>query len=305
MAPTQSTQVHLATYPQQPSSAATTDIELLQENDHSQPNSDNGFSLPSTDGGKDAWLCLFSCFMLEAMIWGFPSSYGVFQEYYATSEEFSGQSNVAVVGTCAMVCYSSCSETKTNTYPGHHVHGHCNMVRRTKVLSQVSYLGHTSWISSCLPCLGPWISFHERNAPHNYPRHLIRTGRRSRMDANPLQYRRVVGTQKRFCLRSYHGRPRVEWGYSASHTRMASAFLRIPDDSTSMRTQLCGPQLPHRLFLQTSPSTISNIAIQRIRLVFLDLFELSHSAIRQHHPEPWILPTSHLPTHFRSVYWCR
>ncbi|KAH8645203.1 MFS general substrate transporter [Alternaria alternata] len=102
MASTQSTQVDLTTYPQQPSSAATTDIELLQENNQSQPTSDNGFSLPPTDGGRDAWLCLFSCFMLEAMIWGFPSSYGVFQEYYATSEEFSGQSNVAVVGTCAM-----------------------------------------------------------------------------------------------------------------------------------------------------------------------------------------------------------
>jgi hypothetical protein len=27
-------------------------------------------SLPPTDGGKDAWLFLFSCFMLEALIWG-------------------------------------------------------------------------------------------------------------------------------------------------------------------------------------------------------------------------------------------
>jgi hypothetical protein len=47
--------------------------------------------------------------MLEAMIWGFPSCYGVFQEYYATSDEFSGQSNIAVVGTCAMVCSKLCS----------------------------------------------------------------------------------------------------------------------------------------------------------------------------------------------------
>jgi hypothetical protein len=50
------------------------------------------FPLPPTDGYKDAWLCLFSCFMLEALIWGghdplrlrcttdwvvgFPASYG-------------------------------------------------------------------------------------------------------------------------------------------------------------------------------------------------------------------------------------
>ncbi len=86
-----------------------TDIELSQDDDVQRLNSDNGFSLPPTDGGKDAWLCLFACFMLEAMIWGFPSCYGVFQEYYATSDEFSGQSNIAVVGTCAMVCSKLCS----------------------------------------------------------------------------------------------------------------------------------------------------------------------------------------------------
>jgi hypothetical protein len=37
-------------------------IRSLEEN--------NGFSLPPADGGKDAWLCLMSCFMLEALIWG-------------------------------------------------------------------------------------------------------------------------------------------------------------------------------------------------------------------------------------------
>ncbi|CAA9961803.1 hypothetical protein PTMSG1_05180 [Pyrenophora teres f. maculata] len=79
-----------------------TDIERLRHHDHQPPNNDATFSLPPTDQGKDAWLCLFSCFLLEAMIWGFPSCYGVFQEYYATSNEFSGQSNIAVVGACAM-----------------------------------------------------------------------------------------------------------------------------------------------------------------------------------------------------------
>ncbi|KAK1909662.1 hypothetical protein P3342_007834 [Pyrenophora teres f. teres] len=79
-----------------------TDIERLRHHDHQPPNNDATFSLPPTDQGKDAWLCLFSCFLLEAMIWGFPSCYGVFQEHYATSNEFSGQSNIAVVGACAM-----------------------------------------------------------------------------------------------------------------------------------------------------------------------------------------------------------
>ncbi|KAF2787109.1 MFS general substrate transporter [Melanomma pulvis-pyrius CBS 109.77] len=61
-----------------------------------------GFSLPPADGGKDAWLFLMSCFMLEALIWGFPSTYGVFQEYYSTHEPFAGSNNIPVVGTCAM-----------------------------------------------------------------------------------------------------------------------------------------------------------------------------------------------------------
>ncbi|KAF2264037.1 MFS general substrate transporter [Lojkania enalia] len=60
-----------------------------------------GFSLPPADSGKDAWLCLLACFMLEALIWGFPASYGVFQEYYST-HDFAGSSNIAVVGACAM-----------------------------------------------------------------------------------------------------------------------------------------------------------------------------------------------------------
>lgn len=28
------------------------------------------FSLPRADGGKDAWLVLFACFVLEALVWG-------------------------------------------------------------------------------------------------------------------------------------------------------------------------------------------------------------------------------------------
>lgn len=33
-------------------------------------NSSTGFTLPRADGGKDAWLVLFSCFILEALVWG-------------------------------------------------------------------------------------------------------------------------------------------------------------------------------------------------------------------------------------------
>ena len=46
--------------------------------------------LPPVDGGKKAWTFLFAVFMIEALCWGFPQSYGVFQEYYVGHEYFSG-----------------------------------------------------------------------------------------------------------------------------------------------------------------------------------------------------------------------
>ena len=103
MASTQSAQSDLTSSRHNLAPPTLDGIELFQHNENDAPHNEAAFSLPPTDGGKDAWLCLFGCFMLEAMIWGFPSCYGVFQEYYATSDEFAGQRNIAVVGACAMV----------------------------------------------------------------------------------------------------------------------------------------------------------------------------------------------------------
>ncbi|KAL2133566.1 hypothetical protein VTI74DRAFT_2130 [Chaetomium olivicolor] len=59
-------------------------------------------SLPPVDGGKDAWLFLAACFMIEALVWGFGYSFGVFQNYYSTKPPFAGESNIPAIGTCAM-----------------------------------------------------------------------------------------------------------------------------------------------------------------------------------------------------------
>ncbi|KAL1301816.1 hypothetical protein AAFC00_006004 [Neodothiora populina] len=60
------------------------------------------FSLPPADGGKDAWLFLTSAFVLEALVWGFPFSFGVFQTYYASHEPFMADGNgIAAIGTTA------------------------------------------------------------------------------------------------------------------------------------------------------------------------------------------------------------
>jgi len=44
-----------------------------------------------------------AAFFVEALVWGFPFSYGLFQEHYSQLEEFRGQKNIAIIGTCAMV----------------------------------------------------------------------------------------------------------------------------------------------------------------------------------------------------------
>lgn len=63
---------------------STTNIELTtieaatesQNNlvpERKQPSSNR---LPPADEGKDAWLFLAACFVIEALVWGFPFSYG-------------------------------------------------------------------------------------------------------------------------------------------------------------------------------------------------------------------------------------
>ena len=69
------------------------DFGPSQDADHS--------NLPPPDRGRAAYLFLLACFIVEALVWGFSFSFGVFQEYY--TREFAGQANVAVIGTCCMV----------------------------------------------------------------------------------------------------------------------------------------------------------------------------------------------------------
>ncbi|KAE8453211.1 hypothetical protein EG329_011278 [Mollisiaceae sp. DMI_Dod_QoI] len=58
--------------------------------------------VPPADGGKGAWMFLAGCFVFEALVWGFPFSFGVFQSYYTTHPPFSFQSNgIAAIGTCS------------------------------------------------------------------------------------------------------------------------------------------------------------------------------------------------------------
>ncbi|KAI2467528.1 MFS general substrate transporter [Annulohypoxylon bovei var. microspora] len=82
---------------------STTAVEYPNQQDELQPEEERQeFSLPPVDGGKDAWLFLAACWAIEALVWGFPFAFGVFQDYYSTHEPFAGSPNITIVGTCAM-----------------------------------------------------------------------------------------------------------------------------------------------------------------------------------------------------------
>ncbi|KAJ5618766.1 Major facilitator superfamily domain general substrate transporter [Penicillium lagena] len=68
--------------------------------------------LPPQDRGIQAWLFLAASAMIEALVWGFAFSFGVFQSYYRTQDAFKDSKMVALIGTCATgVAYLSCPLT--------------------------------------------------------------------------------------------------------------------------------------------------------------------------------------------------
>lgn len=58
--------------------------------------------LPPIDGGFHAWMFLAASTMIEALVWGFAFSFGVFESYYRNSD-LKGSHMVAIIGTCATV----------------------------------------------------------------------------------------------------------------------------------------------------------------------------------------------------------
>lgn len=59
-------------------------------------------SLPPVDTGKDAWLFLVACWAVEALVFGFGFSFGVFQDFYSNREPFAHSGHIAVIGTTTM-----------------------------------------------------------------------------------------------------------------------------------------------------------------------------------------------------------
>ncbi|KAH6712061.1 major facilitator superfamily domain-containing protein [Leptodontidium sp. MPI-SDFR-AT-0119] len=75
------------------------------------------------DGGPAAWRLLIAAFVFEALLWGFPISFGVFQDYYSKQPEFEGSSQIALIGTMAQgLCYlgAPLSALLTKRFPKYH-----------------------------------------------------------------------------------------------------------------------------------------------------------------------------------------
>jgi hypothetical protein len=79
----------------------------LGENDNTIDDATVTQRLPPVDTGRAAWLFLTGCFMIEMVLWGFPFSFGVLQEYYSTHPPMSrNPSSISAVGTtCSGVLY--------------------------------------------------------------------------------------------------------------------------------------------------------------------------------------------------------
>ena len=57
--------------------------------------------LPPTDRGAAAWKFVLGAWWVEAMLWGFPLSFGIFQAHYAQHELFTDSKNIAIIGALA------------------------------------------------------------------------------------------------------------------------------------------------------------------------------------------------------------
>ncbi|EAQ84311.1 hypothetical protein CHGG_10715 [Chaetomium globosum CBS 148.51] len=77
-------------------------LTSLVESAQASHESINAKPPPPADRGKDAYLFLASCCVLEAVVWGLPFTYGVFNDYYSTHGPFDGSGNLAIVGTCSL-----------------------------------------------------------------------------------------------------------------------------------------------------------------------------------------------------------
>ncbi|VDB83130.1 unnamed protein product [Peniophora sp. CBMAI 1063] len=89
-----------------PTTAAPSRVASTDALDGEQQREEDAVALPPVDGGIQAWTFVVCALLLEALVWGFPFSYGVFQEWYLSSPDspFRGASESAInaIGTITL-----------------------------------------------------------------------------------------------------------------------------------------------------------------------------------------------------------
>ncbi|ETN38273.1 uncharacterized protein HMPREF1541_06304 [Cyphellophora europaea CBS 101466] len=96
MSQTQVEHTELRTMPQRPSQNNTPEVVMRSASDDTTVD-----GLAPVDRGWPAWKMLLSAFLFESLFWGFPLSFGVFQNYYSHQPEYANQPYVSVIGTVA------------------------------------------------------------------------------------------------------------------------------------------------------------------------------------------------------------
>ncbi|KAJ9149078.1 MFS general substrate transporter [Pleurostoma richardsiae] len=85
---------------------ATMEQQLNPSSEHGITGGIVAQELKPADRGRDAWIVLTAGFVFEALFWGFPMCFGVFQNYYSTISDFQSDSgNIALIGTLAQGLY--------------------------------------------------------------------------------------------------------------------------------------------------------------------------------------------------------
>ncbi|KAG9674519.1 MFS general substrate transporter, partial [Aureobasidium melanogenum] len=85
------------------SSLQTLEMESLDT--HEADGDEQTPQLPPIDGGLQAWAILLSAFTFEAILWGFPLSFGIFQEYYSTLPQFENNNYITYIAGYLIIFY--------------------------------------------------------------------------------------------------------------------------------------------------------------------------------------------------------
>lgn len=205
-----------------------------------------GQSLPPVDRGKDAWLVLVGTFVIEGLVWGFPFTSGVFQEYYSNNGQFDDNpAGATMIGTVTLgVLYLSSPL--------------CLFALRPTIPSQIHHLGLLDIFSGfggsfiCYACLATGLdtglSLRHWRVYDVLPDNAVR-----QRVVRPPQ-----GPGFWYCVGKYG----MFWGHSSSiHLLVIVTFL-FPHHSPHMGSRQYHSSMPRAAFHEASRATFNSLCFE-------------------------------------------